>query len=152
MFVEVEFVTVAFVAIKLLVVIFVNTAVTAFKIEAKKLVEVAFVKVALFANNSPAEVLREVRLVVEMFVEVELVIVALVPVNPTNESILVQSVPRMFAFVIDVVEIVVVPRLVVAAVNELVAVTFPPVRFGAEILDTLIVPTVKLLIVDVATV
>jgi hypothetical protein len=50
------------------------------------------------------------------------------------------------------VEIVVVPNVVVAAVNELVAVTFPPVRFGAEILDTLIVPTVKLLIVDVATV
>jgi hypothetical protein len=87
-----------------------------------------------------------------MLVDVELVIVALVAVRFSTERILAQSVPRMLALVIEVVEIVVVPRVVVAAVRELVALIVPPVRFGAEMLDTLIVPTVRLLIVEVATV
>lgn len=61
-----------------------------------------FVVEAVFANT---------------FVEVEFVIVALVAEKFSTDKIFAQRVARTFKFVIDEVEIVVVPRVVVAADN-----------------------------------
>jgi hypothetical protein len=50
-------------------------------------------------------------------VEVALVRVALVAVNPSTDKTFAQRVPRTFKLVIEEVEMVVVPKVVVPAVN-----------------------------------
>lgn len=85
---------------------------------ANRLVDVAFEIVALvtFAFAITA-VPVAVRLVVAMLEEVAFVIVALSAVKFSTERIFAQSVERTFKLVIDEVEMVVVPRVVVAAVK-----------------------------------
>jgi hypothetical protein len=128
-------------------------AITVFP-ETERFVEVAFVIVPFERIAVPPPIVALVRfaLLAAKLVVVAFVIVALSEVRFKMLATVANRLVKTFNQVTVEVEIVVVPNVVVAAVNELVAVTFPPVRFGAEILDTLIVPTVKLLIVDVATV
>jgi len=72
------------------------------------------------------------------FVVVAFVIVAFVAENPKNEAMLAHSDDKTFRLVTDDVEIVVVPRVVVAAdsieVVAFVNVAFTAVTFGALIL------------------